>query len=94
MESGIRYERVYVRINASVDKLGVVHPTAIVWEDGRIFEIEKICDVLNGKRFGRGETLDCFKVMIRGRYKKLYLDRSDRPRSQFTGRWFVEVPVA
>lgn len=37
--------KVYVTVDLMVDEAGVMHPQAIVWKDGRRFEIASISDV-------------------------------------------------
>ena len=37
--------KINLQVNADFDLDGNIHPKAIVWEDGRVFEIDRVLDV-------------------------------------------------
>ncbi len=37
-------ERVYVIVNSDFDAIGYMHPRSIIWEDRRVFPIDKVKD--------------------------------------------------
>lgn len=74
--------KVYVAVNLDVDKDGRVRPRAITWEDGRIYEVDRlkqICRAASTKVGGCGIR---YTVMICG--KETYLFSEDE-------KWFVEA---
>ena len=77
----MRFEKIYVSVGLKVDTEGEIRPVAIVWTDGRIYEIDRIkhkTPAASLKVGGRGIR---YTVMIHG--KERFLFNED-------GRWFVE----
>lgn len=73
--------KTYVEVFARHDRRGNVRPEAIVWEDGRLFEIDRILDIRPAaslKAGGRGIRYTC---RILGRQRYLFYDDP---------QWFVE----
>jgi hypothetical protein len=86
-------ERIYVKANIAFDKTGYMHPTAIIWEDGRIFPIETVRDFRPGS--AEGDDLgDCYTVVIQGEEKHLFFEKTGNLFTARTGRWYVEKPLA
>ena len=44
-----KYERVYVKVNANFDSTGYMQPRSIMWSDGRVFNIDEVRDIGEGK---------------------------------------------
>lgn len=61
---------------------GSVVPNAIVWDDGRIFEIDKVLDKRRAASLKGGGTGIRYTVQIDGKEKFMFLD-------DYT--WFVET---
>ncbi|MBQ8830870.1 MAG: hypothetical protein IJ017_04680 [Oscillospiraceae bacterium] len=73
--------KVYVGVNAMFEADGRLLPRSILWEDGRIFEIDKILDVRRAASLKAGGSGIRYTVRI-GRHETfLYLEE---------GRWFAE----
>ena len=83
--------KIYVRVNAEFDKDGFVHPKAIIWSDGRIYDIESVTDIKHMHASRAGGTGDRFTVRIKGQEKYLFYERSPDLEGNLLGRWFVEA---
>lgn len=74
--------RVYVRIIVEHNAEGRARPLSIEWEDGSIFEVDRVLDVRRAaatKAGGQGIRYTC---RIRGHETYVFEDN---------GRWFVEA---
>lgn len=74
--------RAYVKVVVEVDPCGRVRPLSVEWEDGRIFQVDRLLDVrmaASTKAGGQGMRYTC---RILGRETYLFEDE---------GRWFVEA---
>ncbi|MDO5401338.1 MAG: hypothetical protein Q4F17_10240 [Eubacteriales bacterium] len=77
-----RCRKVYVAVNLDVDTDGNIRPRSILWEDGHVFEIDRLkhrCRAASTKVGGCGIR---YTVMICG--KETYLFNED-------DKWFVEA---
>jgi hypothetical protein len=82
MEGTGMARRVYVKTLVEFDAGGHMRPVSITWEDGKVFEVEKVTDIrqtVSMKEGGGGMRFTC---MIRKKQIYLYYD---------TPRWFVEA---
>lgn len=68
-------------------------PRAIIWNDGRVFEIEKVISYYPAASTEKGMSGNCYTVIIRGKTRMLYFQRSPKEYISQTGRWYVEVPA-
>ena len=82
--------KVYVNVFASFKEDGKMTPEAIKWEDGSIFEIDKVLDVRQAAAMRAGGQGDRYTVMVRGKQSFLFFERSAEKTGQNLGRWFVE----
>ncbi|MDY6289972.1 MAG: hypothetical protein SPL86_00640 [Succiniclasticum sp.] len=73
--------KINLQVNADFDLDGNVHPKAIIWEDGRVFEIDRILDVRRAASLKAGGLGIRYICRIRGKEVKLFNDE---------GRWFME----
>ncbi len=73
--------KVYVAVTVYYSEAGKVHPLSIEWEDGRVYEIDRIVDVRRAASLKVGGQGIRYTCRIRGRETFLFEDR---------GRWFVE----
>lgn len=74
-------EKIFVEVTARYNLQGQIRPLNIRWEDGRVFEIDRVLDARMApslKGGGHGMRYTC---RIRG--KEIYLFCDD-------GRWFLE----
>lgn len=81
--------KVYVEVTAVFASDGTVHPLAVRWVDGTVYEIDRILDVRQAAALKAGGCGMRYTCRIRGRQTYLFLDED---------RWFVEArlpsPVA
>ena len=70
--------KIDLKVNAQFD----LRPTSIVWEDGRVFEIDRILDAHMAPAMTAGGLGMRYICRIRGRTVKLFNDE---------GRWFMET---
>ena len=80
-------ERVYVTVTSDFDQTGYMQPRSITWPDGRVFPID---EVRAFRPAGEDHTLDCYTVVIRGKEKRLWFERSSEQFACRLGRWYVE----
>ena len=73
--------KTYVEVLLRVDEEGRNHPLCIMWEDGRKFEIDKICDIRRACAMKTGGTAIRYTIRIKEKITYLYEDE---------GKWFVE----
>ena len=73
--------KINLKVNAEFDIDGTIRPTSIVWEDGRIFEIDRILDVRRAASLKAGGVGMRYICRIRG--KKVLLFNEE-------GHWFME----
>ena len=80
-------QRVYVGLRVSFSADGNMTPVWIKWEDGRLFEIDRVLDVRRAVS-DAGSMGVRYTVKITGKVKRLYFEdtyyETGRPR------WFVE----
>lgn len=71
----------YIEVNAKMTSDGKVFPLQIIWEDGKIYDIDKVIDIrplASTKGGGCGTRFIC---KIKGKEKTLFL-------SEY--KWFIE----
>ena len=81
-------DRVYVKVSSEFDSTGYMQPRAILWPDGRNFSIEEIRAF---RPAGGDRSLDCYTVVIHGKEKTLFFERSGVRSACRLGRWYVEA---
>lgn len=86
-------ERVYVKVSSDFDATGYMHPRAIIWSDGRVFQIDAVRDFRPAASLGAGRTGDCYTIVIGGEEKHLFFEKTSDLFASRVGRWFVERPV-
>ena len=79
--------RVYIGLRVSFGADGEMTPVAINWDDGRVFEIDKVLDVRRAAS-DAGSMGMRYTVKIMGQVRRLFFEDaySDTGRA----RWFVE----
>lgn len=73
----------YVEVTAVFDEEGKVKPLKIHWDDGRVFEIDRITDMRRAASINAGGCGVRYTCMIMGRSSYLFYGDN--------GRWFVEA---
>ena len=73
--------KVYVAVTVHYDSLGNMVPTAIEWEDGRIFEVDRILDVRPAASLKGGGRGIRYRCRILGKERDLWFEDP---------QWFVE----
>jgi len=74
--------KINLQVNADFDLDGNIRPRAITWEDGRVFEIDRILDARMAPAMVAGGLGMRYLCRIRGKVVKLFNDE---------GRWFMET---
>lgn len=82
--------KVYVRVDVDFREDGLMVPRAILWEDGRRFEIDRITEVRQAAAVRAGGQGERYTVLINGHESYLFFERSSRLTGSRIGRWFVE----
>lgn len=77
----MKYEKVYVAVTVKVDAEGNIRPLAIIWEDGEVYEIDRVRYVSPAASLKVGGRGVRYTVVIEGRERYLFDE---------DGRWFVE----
>ena len=80
----VRREKRYVAVDAHFDANGRLTPSAIEWDDGRVFEIDQVMDVRRAASLKTGG--DGIRYTIRIGERVTYLFFEDP-------QWFVEEKV-
>ena len=73
--------KINLQVNADFDLDGNIRPRAITWEDGRVFEIDRVLDVRRAASLKAGGLGIRYICRIRGKEVKLFNEE---------GRWFME----
>ncbi len=84
MHGRMKYRKTYVDVVARIDEDGKVTPLSIRWRDGRVFEIDRVIDVIRRASTRVGGTGLRYTVSVNGREKYLFFEDP---------RWFVEEVV-
>ena len=73
--------KINLQVNADFDLNGNIQPRTITWEDGRVFEIDRILDARRAASLKAGGVGIRYTCRIRGREVKLFNEE---------GHWFME----
>lgn len=74
----------YVEVTSRTDEDGAVTPVSITWEDGRVFQIDRVMDVRQAASLKVGGTGERYLIRIGQRTTYLFYENP---------RWFVEEIV-
>lgn len=74
--------KVYVDVTAEFDTEGNIMPLAVEWEDGRIFQVDRVTDVRPAASLKAGGTGIRYTCRILGTQTYLWKEGN---------RWFVEA---
>ncbi|WP_050698189.1 hypothetical protein [Anaeromassilibacillus senegalensis] len=76
--------KVYVEVDAHFGSDGRLFPTAITWEDGRHFEIDRVLDARRAASLKAGGVGTRYRIRILGKERYLWYEGPG---------WFVEAPA-
>jgi len=82
--------KVYVGVHASFDAQGRMIPRALTWEDGTVYEIDRVLDIRQAAAMKAGGQGDRYTISVRGQRSYLFFERSEFSSGSILGRWFVE----
>lgn len=74
--------KVYVEVTAAFSPQGDVVPLSVRWQDGTVFEVDRVLDVRPSAALKAGGCGMRYTCRIRGQQTYLFLDED---------RWFVEA---
>lgn len=94
MEGQTLNPKVYVAVTASFNEEGVMIPTSLTWEDGTVYEIDRVIDVRQAAAMKAGGQGDRYTIVINRRQSYLFFERSASLTGNNIGRWFVERRAA
>ncbi|NLP47885.1 MAG: hypothetical protein GX345_02960 [Clostridiales bacterium] len=77
-------KKVYVDVLLRQEKNGKIRPLALTWENGEVYEIDKVTEVCKAASLKAGGAGLRFTCRIRGRESYLFLEED---------RWFVEAKL-
>lgn len=78
------YEKKYVAMRLHVDAAGTVRPIAVEWDDGQLFEVQKVLSAAMSPPPHVGAMLTMrYDCVVEGSERALFHETQ-------TNRWFVE----
>lgn len=83
-------KKIYVKVTTDFDSTGYMSPRTIIWHDGRTFQIDEVRDFKPAANPESAFRKDCYTIVIKGKEKHLFFERSDSDFRSRIGRWFVE----
>lgn len=86
--------KVYVDVTAKFNSDGFLIPISLTWEDGHVFEIDRVTDVRQAAAMKAGGQGDRYTIWVRGKQSYLFFERNCSLTGNNLGRWFVERRVA
>ena len=82
--------KVYVDVTAKFNSDGFLIPINLTWEDGQVFEIDRVTDIRQAAAMKAGGQGDRYTIWVRGKQSYLFFERSSSLTGNNLGRWFVE----
>jgi len=83
-------KKVYVAVMALFDPQGKISPQRLRFEDGRVFQIDRILDVRPAAALKAGGQGDRYTIQVKGKSAYLFFERKSGMQGTAMGRWFVE----
>lgn len=75
------YKKIYVEVLTKFDKDGNIIPLSIIWEDGRVFQIDKILQIKRAPAIKVGGIGVRYNCSVEGKETYIFFEYP---------RWFVE----
>ena len=82
--------KVYVKVDTVFDEWGRMFPHSLVWENGRVYTIDKVTDFRQAAAMKAGGQGDRYTIRVGNRESFLFFERSTNISGRVVGRWFVE----
>lgn len=86
--------KVYVSVLTSFDYEGKMLPENLTWEDGTVYDIDRIIDIRPSAALKAGSGGDRYTIFVNGKQTYLFFERCaeffESRESDVVGRWFVE----
>ena len=86
--------KVYVEVDASFREDGYMLPRSLVWEDGKVYKIDRVTDIRQAAAMKAGGQGDRYTIIVNGKQSYLFFERSTNLSGNVIGRWFVERKIA
>ena len=93
MKYAPRYIRQYVEVSVNFDSSGKMQPSALVWEDGHRYEIDRVREIQPAPALKAGGQGARDRIEIGGQERFLFFEHSADPGDARPGKWFVERKV-
>jgi len=74
--------RINLEVNAKFELDGSIRPTSIVWDDGRVFTVDRVLDVRRAASLRAGGVGMRYTCRICGKVVKLFNEEN---------KWFMET---
>lgn len=81
--------RIFIKTETVFDEYGRMIPQALIWEDGRKFDIDYVSDIKRIALPGIGRG-DKYTIVIKGKKRELFFERSTNLSGNIIGRWYIE----
>lgn len=85
--------KTYVQVNVDFADDGRMRPISVLWEDGHIFEIDRVLDVRPAAAARAGGQGDRYTIRMGDNITYLFFEHNVDEKSHVLGRWFVEKKV-
>ena len=82
-------DKIYVQVEAFFDINGEVVPKSIIWENGKIYTIDKILDVRNACSLHSGGSGTRYTIKIGGNVRYLFCEGQNVLSHHEFCRWFI-----
>jgi len=77
--------KVFVKVTLEVDPQGQMKPLAVTWEDGRVYEVDRVADTRRAVSLKAGGAGMRFTCIIKNKPVYLFYEEP---------RWFMEAKEA
>ena len=77
----MKSRKVYVSVVAEIDEDGNKRPLSVKWEDGRVYEIDRVLEAKRAFAVKVGGTAVRYTIVVGGKKTFLFEDE---------GKWFAE----
>lgn len=74
------YRKVFVEVDAHFNADGFLFPRSLTWEDGTVYEIDRVLEVKRAASMKAGGIGDRYTIRVHGKTRYLWFENP---------RWFV-----
>lgn len=86
----VKNQKVYVDVDVHFDCDGRMYPSSLIWEDGTTYAIDKVIDIKKAAAQKAGGYGDRYTIVVEGKSRYLFYERSTDVDDVRPGRWFLE----